>query len=84
MAFSVAVALIVLFALPAGSRAAVDVAVSAEDGTVYVDARFMGVFDEELDASLTVTSSPGAGTVVELSVRIPGIAEHESEEGHHG
>jgi len=44
--------LIVLSALPVGSRAAVDVAVSAEDGTVYVDARFTGVFDQVLDASL--------------------------------
>lgn len=48
----VLVALIAFFVLPGAARAAVDVTVSAEDGIVYVDARFTGVFDEELDASL--------------------------------
>jgi hypothetical protein len=45
-------ALAALMAGPAVARAAVDVAVSAEDGTVYVDARFTGAFDEDLDAAL--------------------------------
>lgn len=51
-AVRVLAALIMLGALPLAARADVDVAVSAEDGILYVDALVTGVFDEELDRAL--------------------------------
>jgi len=51
-AVRVLAALIILGALPIAASADVDVAVSAEDGILYVDALVTGVFDEELDRAL--------------------------------
>ena len=51
-AVCVLAALVMLGALPSAARADVDVAVSAEDGILYVDALVTGVFDEELDLAL--------------------------------
>lgn len=48
---SVVFLLTVLLA-PGAARAGVDVQVSEEDGTVYVDARANGLFEDDLDAAL--------------------------------
>ena len=45
-------ALVLAFAAPGSARGAVEVVASAEDGMLYVDARFGQVFDEDLEAAL--------------------------------
>ena len=59
---SVLAALILLCTLPGVAYADVDVAVSAEDGILYVDARVTGVFDDELDRALR-SGLPARATV---------------------
>jgi hypothetical protein len=72
------VTLVFVCVLPVVAHADVDVAVSAEDGILYVDARVAGVFDEELDRALRSGLPARAAVELVLWEQRAGIWDREA------